>query len=124
MFKRGHSSGGFSLIELLVAIAIIAILAALLFPVLSKAKERGQRTACLNNLKQLQGGWLLYVDDDSDWMPPNLWDGVHGPAAGSAEGSWVVGNAFDNSPTNIMRGVQWRYNSSPAGWWSPNSGLG
>jgi prepilin-type N-terminal cleavage/methylation domain-containing protein/prepilin-type processing-associated H-X9-DG protein len=103
---------GFTLIEMLIVIAIIAILAALLVPVLSKAKERGQRTACLNNLKQLQGGWLVYVDDDNDWMPPNLWDGVHGADAGSAPGSWVVGNALDNSPTNIMLGVQWRYNSS------------
>jgi prepilin-type N-terminal cleavage/methylation domain-containing protein/prepilin-type processing-associated H-X9-DG protein len=103
---------GFTLVELLIVIAIIAILAAMLFPVLSMAKERGQRTTCLNNLKQLQGGWLVYMDDDNDEMPPNLWDGVHGFAAGSAPGSWVVGNAFDNSPTNIMRGVQWRYNSS------------
>jgi prepilin-type N-terminal cleavage/methylation domain-containing protein/prepilin-type processing-associated H-X9-DG protein len=112
MFKTRHLTKGFTVVELLVVIAIIAILAALLFPVLSKAKERGQRTACLNNLKQLQGGWLVYVDDDNDWMPPNLWDGVHGAAAGSAPGSWVVGNALDNTPTNIMLGVQWRYNSS------------
>jgi prepilin-type N-terminal cleavage/methylation domain-containing protein/prepilin-type processing-associated H-X9-DG protein len=54
----------FSLVELLVVIAIIAILAALLFPVLSAAKARGQETTCLNNLKQMGTGFLIYSDDN------------------------------------------------------------
>ena len=102
----------FTLVELLVVIAILAILAALLLPVLAKSKQKGQQTMCLNNLKQLQTGWQLYLDDDNDLMPPNLWDGVPGQAAGSAPGSWVVGNALETTATNILRGVQWRYNAS------------
>jgi prepilin-type N-terminal cleavage/methylation domain-containing protein/prepilin-type processing-associated H-X9-DG protein len=102
----------FTLTELLVVIAIIAILAALLLPVFGKSKEEGRRAACLNNLKQLQTGWQLYMDDDADMMPPNLWDGLPGQAAGSAPGSWVVGNALENTSTNIQLGVLWHYNSS------------
>ena len=102
----------FTLMELLVVIAIIAILAALLLPALSAVKQHGLTAQCQNNLRQLQTGWLLYLGENNDTMPPNIWDGVPGPAAGSAPGSWVVGNALENSPTNIVAGVQWPCNSS------------
>jgi prepilin-type N-terminal cleavage/methylation domain-containing protein/prepilin-type processing-associated H-X9-DG protein len=57
---------GFTLIELLVVIAIIAVLMSILMPTLKRAREQGQRAACLNNLKQLQLGWILYADDNND----------------------------------------------------------
>ena len=60
---------GFTLIELLVVIAIIAILAAILFPVFAKAREKARQNTCLNNIKQLTLGLLMYVSDYDSRLP-------------------------------------------------------
>lgn len=65
--RRG--TRGFSLVELLVVVAIIAIFAALLLPVLSNARERGRRTACLSNLKQIGLALEMYVQDSDNYFP-------------------------------------------------------
>src|SRR6476646_10272622 len=60
----------FTLIELLVVIAIIAILAAILFPVFTQAREKARQASCMNNLKQLATGMLMYSDDNDNLFPP------------------------------------------------------
>jgi prepilin-type processing-associated H-X9-DG protein len=97
---------------LLVVIAIIAILAAMLLPALSKAKSQGQGAACLNNLKQLQLCWRLYVDDNNGVMPPSN-DTTSGAMSTGIDPSWAVGDGVHDLTTSfLMRGVLYPYNKS------------
>ena len=60
---------GFTLLELLVVVAIIAILAAILFPVFSRARENARRSSCQSNLKQIGLGLYQYLQDYDEIMP-------------------------------------------------------
>src|SRR2546421_3598924 len=61
-----------TLMELLVVIGIIPILAAMLLPVVSRAKESGRRIVCINNLKQLRLALGMYADDNDGQFPPRF----------------------------------------------------
>lgn len=63
---------GFTLIELLVVIAIIGMLAAMLFPVFTKAREKGRQAVCLSNLRQLALAIQMYCADHDGGYPPAM----------------------------------------------------
>lgn len=73
--RRRQSRRGFTLIELLTVIGIIAVLAAILFPVFSRARASARRTRCLSNMQQLGVAIETYVQDNAGFLPP--WSITH-----------------------------------------------
>src|SRR6185437_16196027 len=66
---RGSRRRAFTLIELLMVIAIIGVLAALLFPAFSRAKFKSRNVICLNQLRQLGIATRLYTDENNNLLP-------------------------------------------------------
>jgi prepilin-type N-terminal cleavage/methylation domain-containing protein/prepilin-type processing-associated H-X9-DG protein len=76
----------FTLIELLAVIVIIAVLASILLPALSQARERSRGIFCLNNTRQLTLAWQVYADDHDGMLPYNL---VMKPTSTRTNLNWV-----------------------------------
>jgi prepilin-type N-terminal cleavage/methylation domain-containing protein/prepilin-type processing-associated H-X9-DG protein len=92
---------GFTLVELLVVLAVIAVLASLLLPALAQGRMRAQAVACLNHLRQLQLASNMYTEDNNDWLTPNwprAWDG-----RGNRMPTWTLGSVEYGNPegTNV-----------------------
>ena len=86
---------GFTLIELLVVMAIISILAAILFPAFSSAREKARQTACVSNLNQLGLGVAQYENDYDDCLPGC----ADGPTGVNQVGGWVYETAYGDGVT-------------------------
>lgn len=74
---RRNSYLSFTLIELLMIMAIIALLVSMLFPALKKARETANRITCTNNMKNVGLATTMYVTDNEDYLPIYDWTGSH-----------------------------------------------
>lgn len=102
MKHKLYSHFAFTLIEVLVVIAIIAILAGMLLPALSKAKETARAAICKSNMRQLALGMMFYVDDHNDYF---LWSGS---VDRNLIPDWVWGGQLETYPDDP---AQWRRRS-------------
>jgi prepilin-type N-terminal cleavage/methylation domain-containing protein/prepilin-type processing-associated H-X9-DG protein len=86
---------GFTLIEILVVIGIIALLAALMFPVFSRVRENARKTTCASNMKQLSLAFQQYVQDATRYPLPGQYQKWNNG------GHWVTGGKTDTGPQNF-----------------------
>jgi len=70
--SRRCSKPGFTLVGLLVIVAVLAILVAMLLPALAQAKRKAQRVNCVNNLKQTGLAFRVWYNGQADWLPMNV----------------------------------------------------
>ena len=78
----------FTLIELLITIAIIAILASMLLPSLNKARDRARAISCTGNLKQMGSAMMLYCDENNGWATSNHGDSI-------TDGTYTITRRWD-----------------------------
>ncbi|MCX7886947.1 MAG: type II secretion system GspH family protein [Verrucomicrobiae bacterium] len=78
---------GFTLVELLVVVTIIALVLTMLFPAIGRMREKAKRSSCMNNLRQITQAALLFAAENSGAIPhPNFWAYSNAPTAFAPEG--------------------------------------
>ena len=125
---------GFTLVELLVVIGIIAILIAILLQALQKAREQAKQTTCMSNMRQIVQGWLLYAqdnkggivfsetDDRTKTVPPGS------PPQDQGKLGWVIDTKSDpehaakfNTEGAVRAGAMWKYCPAAGTYRCPSS---
>jgi len=106
MLQRARRIFAFTLVELLIVIAIIAILAALLWPALSRGSNQSAKAADLNNLRQILTAVHVYTVDNHDRLTWPNWDYGGAMPDGSARPGWLYKPELSASGTNIFNGQE------------------
>jgi prepilin-type processing-associated H-X9-DG protein/prepilin-type N-terminal cleavage/methylation domain-containing protein len=95
----GRNRTGFTIVEFLVVVSVIAVLVSLLLPALLQARERARAAACRSNLHQLALGILMYADENAEYFP---WPG---DVDRNLQPDWVFGGQPETFPKSPER---WR----------------
>ena len=129
--KIGVKSG-FTLVELLVVISIIALLLAILMPSLQKAREQGRKVVCMTNLKQQAYALLLYTEDNNGKLPTaNEFGNAVSKyfSIGKSEAPWTGGSKYMWCPSQKAEygkysyGINWVNVFGSEGSWVSSPGL-
>jgi type II secretory pathway pseudopilin PulG len=114
-------AGGFTLVELGVVIATLAIMVAVLLPALAGTRPNAQAFQCLENQRQLILAWQMYAQDNNDILPPNDYPWKTQESRNGTEKNWVFGSMLvplDMISTAVLVNPQLSllalYNTNPA----------
>ena len=111
---HGRPTGAFTLVELMVVVALAGLLALMLAPASAHLKPDSSAAQCLNNLRQMQRAWKMYADDNAGRIVSAY------PNYGGFTGTWCAGNASRGGtagsyvyggadPAGIQAGLLWPY---------------
>lgn len=110
--RPANRTAGFTLVELLVVIGIIAVLISLLLPALSRAQQQARLVACASNMRQLGDYVMMYANDNQGCVPPSVlaltnnagapYAGHYYTVNGSPRDVWSYLNAYGLSPNTTV----------------------